>query len=660
MKSIIHNLCISLLVLAPLQMVGQNGIMVEVVTPEIVPTNTDGKLTSTNEELAILIGTNNILSFSRAFPTSQKEFLSNVYELHCACDEITLLAELTRLPKYFRNPEIIPAITPLHTPNDYNTKFAVDYSLDLINAQEAWNIHKGSSEVVIAITDSNFDLNHEELIGKFDYVQPNIFHTNLDHGTAVAVTAAGNTNNNLGKSSIGYHSTLRLYSMSYNSLLLASQDGARIINASWAGGCSYSPYYQALIDEITENGSLIVAAAGNGETCGGSSNYVYPASYNGVLSVTSVGPNDNHERQPGNPNSTHQHNNKIDLAAPGYDVPLAFKSNSYTTGNGSSFAAPLVSGTAALMVSLQPNLNNCEIEYLLKEGAAPLDSLNSNYAGMLGAGRLDAFASLQNTQSFTSTTVTHQILYSYHNPLGDVVIEPQSDLPISSFEFDYTKSFQDSNGDYYQEYTVEIVYTTGCTVQMKHLIHTDEFGTGDTLLVLPVDLTVFDAEKVNTTVKLTWETSYEQEVIEYQIYKSTDGLSWEYVGRIPAANDLTGSNYELVDYAPTDNLSYYALNRIDYNGINERIAVKSVDFAVNNNVIVTVYPNPSAESTTIQSNEEIESITLIDYQGRAIEKHTVHAMQAQLNFADAKRGNYILQITLISGKTIQEKLILIN
>jgi hypothetical protein len=403
-----------------------------------------------------------------------------------------------------------------------------------------------------------------------------------------------------------------------------------------------------------------VAAAGNGETCGGSSNYVYPASYNGVLSVTSVGPNDNHERQLGNPNSTHQHNNKIDLTAPGYDVPLAFKFNSYTTGNGSSFAAPLVSGTAALMVSLQPNLNNCEIEYLLKEGASPIDSLNPNYAGMLGAGRLDAHASLQNTQSFSSTTITHNILYSYHNPLGDVVIEPQSDLPILSFEFDFTKSFQDSNGDYYQEYTVEIVYTTGCTVQMKHLIHADEFGTGDTLLVLPVDLTVFDAEAMNSTVKLNWETSYEQEVVEFQIYKSTDGLSWDYVGRMPAANDLTGSNYELVDYAPTTNLTYYALNRIDYNGINERIAIKSVDFTANNKGIVTVYPNPSAEITTIQSNEEIESITLIDYQGRAIEKHTIRAMQAQLNFADSKRGNYILQITLLSGEIIQEKLILIN
>ncbi len=100
-----------------------------------------------------------------------------------------------------------------------------------------------------------------------------------NHGTAVAITAAGNTDNNLGKSSIGFNCNLALYRMNYNELLAASYAGYRVINASWASSCFYNHYVHQAMIEIIENGSIVVAAAGNGGTCGGAGEFsikIYP------------------------------------------------------------------------------------------------------------------------------------------------------------------------------------------------------------------------------------------------------------------------------------------------------------------------------------------------------------------------------------------------
>jgi len=145
------------------------------------------------------------------------------------------------------------------------------------------------------------------------------------------------------------------------------------------------------MDEVSANGSFIVAAAGNGNTCGLPDALVYPASYNHVFSVTSVGPSDNHEQWAGDPTSTHNHNDSVDLAAPGYDVAVSPASGWYLNMNGTSFAAAYVSGTVALMLSANKCISNLQIEQILKNTASPLNALNPTYAGKLGAGRLDAF-----------------------------------------------------------------------------------------------------------------------------------------------------------------------------------------------------------------------------------------------------------------------------
>ena len=333
----------------------------------------------------------NLTTPVQALRASKNSELQKVYEVQGDCELADFKSACSIFGGKIYSIERGPSYTSLYAPNDLNFQAGIsDYALTLINAPQAWDLTQGDDSVVIAISDQNFEVVHQDLEGKYiHYDAGNTAPTT--HGTAVAITAAGKTNNGYGLSSIGFNTSLALYKMNFNEVLAASYAGADVINISWSSGCFYSQIEQDVMDEVSANGSFIVAAAGNGNTCGLPDALVYPASYNHVFSVTSVGPSDNHEQWIGDPSSTHNHNDSVDLAAPGYDVAVSPASGWYLNMNGTSFAAAYVSGTVALMLSANKCISNLQIEQILKNTAAPLNALNPTYAGKLGAGRLDAF-----------------------------------------------------------------------------------------------------------------------------------------------------------------------------------------------------------------------------------------------------------------------------
>lgn len=386
------------LILSSLPVIGQkDNFLVTIENKEMVK-----KLTNSFHNLTIEI----------AFPTSKKNLFKNVYRITVEKDKTNTL--LSYLYKYdaFKQIEKEQEIETLEIPNDYNTIFGNDYALNLINAFDAWEHTKGDSNITIGISDANYDLNHEELAGEYVTNVNNFYHSNINHGTAVAITVSGKTNNSLGKSAIGYNTKMMLENMSYSGLLNLSYAGVKVINASWASGCTHNSYHQQIINEIYENGTIIVAAAGNGSTCGGPESLVYPAAYEHVISVSSIGPNDNHERFSGDIHSTHQHNDSVTLVAPGYDVALGIAYNNYTTGNGTSFAAPFVSGTIGLMLSVNPCLTYAEIVKILSETAVDIYPQNSIYTGLLGAGRLNAAAAVEMAKDYAPFTFEMTSEYS--------------------------------------------------------------------------------------------------------------------------------------------------------------------------------------------------------------------------------------------------------
>jgi subtilisin family serine protease len=200
-----------------------------------------------------------------------------------------------------------------------------------IDAPEAWDIHIGSPDVIIAVIDSGVAYNHPDLddgsnrniwtndaelngipdvdddgngyvddFSGWDFVGEDNDPTDyLFHGTHVAGTIAALGNNATGITGVNWSASimpLRIFgafgygdtAKAIEAITYAVDNGARVINASW-GGDGFS---QALYDSISyanENGCLFVAAAGN--SCADNDAHpFYPASYDlpNIISVAAT------------------------------------------------------------------------------------------------------------------------------------------------------------------------------------------------------------------------------------------------------------------------------------------------------------------------------------------------------------------------------------
>lgn len=426
--------------------------------------NSKGELTSSSSSLQKIVNQFEITNVVLAFPASKNKELRKVYEIQCNCNQSVLSAAIENAVIGISKPEEAPVYELMYDPSDYNTSFATDYALDLINAKGAWDITHGDSSIVLGISDANFDTTSTELLGKLNYIEPGMTDPNIAHGTEVAITAAGNTDNGIGKSSIGFNSHMRVYTMGFNQILQASYDGVRVINMSWASGCSLNAYCQSVIDEIYANGTIMVAAAGNGGTCGGATMIVYPAAYNHVISVTSIGADDKHERiNAAGVVVTHQHNAYVDISAPGYMVGLITPTGSATFANGTSFASPIVTGTIALMLAVNPCLNADDVEYILKTTATNIDALNASYVGIIGAGRVNAQAAVDMAKNYSKLTFNYsQTDFKCSTQLGSV------DVTTIGGTAPYTITWADGSvGSTMTNlaegtYTITVVDSSGC------------------------------------------------------------------------------------------------------------------------------------------------------------------------------------------------------
>lgn len=371
-----------------------------------------------NPELDPIFSKFGIIGAKKAVECAKSPQLSSIWEIECDCKIDSLISEINK-NKIGDLAYPSPKYQTLYQPNDLNLIANGNWAVDLIGSPGAWDISKSTPDFKIAISDQNIDPHHEELVGKVTSYDTLNTQTTT-HGTAVAIVAAGNTNNGVGYSSIGFRSSIAFYPMNYNGILQAAYDGLDVVNISWSSGCFYNPYERDIVNEVWSLGTFLVAAAGNGNTCGWAGAPVYPAYYDVVFSVSSIGELDNHEQFEGDTLSTHQHNSKVDLVAPGYGVPISPATGWYLQLSGTSFAAPFVTGTIALMLSKNPCLTNGEIESILKSTAKDIHTLNPNYVGLIGSGRLDSKRAVEAAAMMLTPEIT--ISQTWHNPSGEIII----------------------------------------------------------------------------------------------------------------------------------------------------------------------------------------------------------------------------------------------
>ena len=295
----------------------------------------------------------------------------------------------------------------------------------------AWDITMGSENVIIAIIDSGVDLDHPEFEGKivpgYDFVNNDeIAQDDYGHGTACAGVAAAIGNNSIGIAGVAWQSLIMpvkvLASDGYgdendisDGIIWATENNANVISMSLGGG-GYSSATNSAINYAVENGTVVFAASGNNNN---DFNY-YPSGYDNCISVGALSPCN--ERK--NPDSCDGENfwgsnygENLDFLAPGVRIhstvwPWLYMSNF----NGTSSACPHAAGVAALLLSVEPNLQAQDIRRIMQETA--VDMGESGFDIYTGWGRVNAFNALNALNWETDSVILTNRLESDQTNLG--------------------------------------------------------------------------------------------------------------------------------------------------------------------------------------------------------------------------------------------------
>lgn len=263
-------------------------------------------------------------------------------------------------------------------PNLPNDEFFAPYQWNLsqIDVESGWELTEGSEEVIIAIIDTGVDVQHQDLKDKviqgYNALDQSSDVTDTHgHGTHVAGIAAAVTNNITGIAGVAKQNKILPIKVLDNKgegtsfevaegIRYAVDQGASIINLS-LGDYYNSRVLKDAIRYAYEHDVVLIAASGNDNV----RDPMYPAKYKEVLTVGAV--NENRERA-----FFSNYGNHLDVAAPGEHIPSTFPDNHYVIMSGTSMAAPHVSGLAALIRSVNPNLTNEDIYDIIRHTAIDL------------------------------------------------------------------------------------------------------------------------------------------------------------------------------------------------------------------------------------------------------------------------------------------------
>lgn len=303
--------------------------------------------------------------------------------------------QATHLPK-----DLSPKLWGLHNSGQSEGKAGAD-----IHAAQAWALTTGTRQgPVVAVVDSGVDYNHVNLKDNIwtnpsdqthGYNAITDSHDPMDddsHGTHCSGTIAAQGQQGI----YGINWQAQVMPIKFlgadgggktsdaiKGLAWAAQQGARISSNSW-GGASFNP---AMRDALASSPMLHIFAAGNDGTDNDTSPF-YPASYE-LPNLISVAATDRRDELGSFSNFGA---NSVHLAAPGVEIYSTTPNNHYEQMDGTSMAAPHVSGAATLVASAFPGISNDQLKARLLYGAEPVAALQGK---VLSGGRLNLANSLK-------------------------------------------------------------------------------------------------------------------------------------------------------------------------------------------------------------------------------------------------------------------------
>ena len=341
----------------------------------------------------------------------------------------------------------------LQNTGQYNGTFGSD-----IKIIDAWEITHSHSGIVLAVIDHGIEMNHPDLPNMYTLsydtysgTSPSTFRSTVNHATPVAGIAGANIDNNEGIAGIAPKGQLMSISNSLftypgikedlaDGIDYAWGNGAHIINNSWGG----SPLIGQVIDDAIDNavnqgrgglGTVVVFSSGNENK----SSIDYPSSNVDVLAIGASSMCD--ERASLTSCDTEDwgsnYGNGIDLVAPGVLIPTTdrqgnisyndkaplhpdyggtlilndYSNKDYTIWfNGTSAAAPHVSGIASLILSINNTLTVQQVRNAIESSAEKV----GNYTYGIGLGEQSGLT-WNNEMGYGRVNAYEALIYTIEN-----------------------------------------------------------------------------------------------------------------------------------------------------------------------------------------------------------------------------------------------------
>ncbi|MCB0390462.1 MAG: S8 family serine peptidase [Bdellovibrionales bacterium] len=328
-------------------------------------------------------------SVSREYAANKEDFIENFMKENEAYIQ-------------FAEPDYVVQFTPLGKGDNVTSSLFDNWGAANVGADKAWQKGARGEGVKVAVIDSGADIYHQSLKEQIDINQNEIPGNGLDddgngyvddyngysfvthdddvsssslHGTHVSGIIAAQhfdmevkTDKMQGIAPGSKIVPLKFIDVDGGGLVsdaIAAIDyalsrGAKVINASWGGGCSES--LRVKINQLVNHDVLFIAAAGN------SYNNIdvleeaeYPAAYSteSMLTVGAI------TRFNGMALFSNYGEEKVHLFAPGERIISTIPNQSYQSLDGTSMSTPFVSGAAAVLWSLQPTLTAQDVKSLI-------------------------------------------------------------------------------------------------------------------------------------------------------------------------------------------------------------------------------------------------------------------------------------------------------
>jgi subtilisin family serine protease len=473
-----------------------------------------------------------------------------------------------------------------------------------INAPAAWEITTGNPNIIVAVLDEGVDTDHPDLIDNivpgYDFYDDDNSPDptgNSAHGTACAGLIAAKGNNGIGVTGVAWNCKIMPIRIAggtgfitdeeiATAIRWAANHGADILSNSW-GSSSALPVIHSAIQDVTAPGGIgrygkgcvVMAGAGNS---GGS--MLYPAIYDEVIAVGATNSNDVRW-------SYSSYGPALDIVAPsGYanllgdiwttDIAGSAGYNNRIPGildytdkmGGTSAACPIAAGTAALVLSVDPNLTNSDVQNTMQTTAKDLgDPGFDNYYGF---GRVDAHAAVDLTSTLLSEN-NSEILWAsrYIGPTGTdyaqaLAVDNQGNVYVAGTSagldtlYDYATIKYDANGNqlWAARYngpangddfaTAMIIDNSGNVYITGHSTNTN--GSADYLTI-----------KYDTNGNQLWATRYNGPADSYD---NAAGIALDNSGNVYVTGTSVGlgssDDYATIKYDPDGNQLWVAR----YNG----------------------------------------------------------------------------------------------